>query len=78
MTDRDALLRQPLAIAGALITTASAVAFIALVIAMFIGLFDNPYAGLVVFVAIPACFVIGLVLIPLGMRLQRPKAGAGS
>ena len=67
---REALARHPLAIAGALITTASAVVFIALVIAMFAGLFDNPYAGLVVFVAIPAVFVLGLLLIPLGMWLE--------
>ena len=74
MTGREALVRHPLSIAGVLITTASAVVFIALVIATFAGLLDrNPYAGLVVFVAIPACFVLGLLLIPLGMRLQRRK-----
>ena len=54
VTRREALARHPLAIAGALITTASAVVFIALAIAMLAGLFDNPYAGLVVFIAIPA------------------------
>jgi hypothetical protein len=70
---REALLRHPLAIAGALITTASAVVFIALVIAVLIGLLDNPYAGLVVFVAVPAAFVLGLLLIPAGMWLQRRK-----
>jgi hypothetical protein len=70
VTRREALARHPLAIAGALITTASAVAFLALAIAVLAGLFDNPYAGLVVFVAIPVLFVIGLLLIPLGMWLQ--------
>ncbi len=73
MTQREALLRHPLAIAGAVITTVSAVLFVALVIAMLAGWLNNPYAGLVVFVAIPAVFVIGLLLIPLGMRLQRQK-----
>ncbi len=69
--------------AGALITTASAVVFIALVIAELIGLFENPYAGLVVFLAIPAVFLGGLLLIPLGMWLQQrklerhPEAAAG-
>jgi hypothetical protein len=38
-----------------------------------VGWLNNPYAGLVVFVAIPAVFVIGLLLIPLGVRLQRRK-----
>jgi NapC/NirT cytochrome c family, N-terminal region len=67
------LIRHPLAIAGALITTASAVVFIALLIAALIGWFDNPYAGLIVFVALPALFVLGLLLIPAGIGLQRRK-----
>ena len=52
-------------------TTASAVVFIALLVAMLAGMLVNPYAGLVVFVAIPAFFVLGLLLIPVGARLQR-------
>ena len=57
-----------------LLTTASAVVFIALVIAMLAGMLANPYAGLVVFVALPALFVLGLLLIPLG----RAAAAAGA
>src|SRR5688572_13205347 len=70
---RELLARHPLAIAGALITTASAVVFIALSIAMLVGMLNNPYAGLVVFVAIPAVFLLGLLFIPVGMWLQRRK-----
>ena len=73
MTTRWVLARHPVAIAGTVITTASAVVFIALVIAVLLGMLNNPYAGLVVFVAVPAIFVLGLLLIPLGMRLQRRK-----
>jgi hypothetical protein len=79
----EALARHPLAIAGAVITTASAAVFIALVIAVFAGLFENPYAGLVIFLAIPAVFVLGLLMMPAGMwleqrRLRRdPSAPAG-
>jgi hypothetical protein len=69
----SALARHPLAIAGAVITTASAVVFITLVIAILAGMLNNPYAGLVVFLAIPALFVVGLVLIPVGMSLERRK-----
>ena len=54
MSSRAALARHPLSIVGAVITTASAVAFIALVIATAVGLFTNPYAGLVIFIALPA------------------------
>ena len=73
MSKREPLVRHPVAIVGALIATASAVVFIALVIAIFAGLLENPYAGLIVFVAIPALFVIGLILIPVGMRLERRR-----
>ena len=69
MTRRQ-LARHPLAILGALITTASAVCFVALAGAVLLGLFTNPYAGLVVFIALPALFVFGLLLIPVGMWLQ--------
>jgi nitrate/TMAO reductase-like tetraheme cytochrome c subunit len=57
-------------VAGALLTTVSAVVFIALVVAAAFGLFENPYAGLVVFVIVPALFLLGLALIPLGMWLE--------
>ena len=56
-----------------MITTAAAAVFIALVIAEFTGLLENPYAGLVVFIAVPALFLLGLLLIPLGMWLQQRK-----
>jgi nitrate/TMAO reductase-like tetraheme cytochrome c subunit len=67
------LLRHPIAVAGALITAISGVVFVALAVAALIGLFNNPYAGLVVFVAVPAVFILGLLCIPLGMWLQRRK-----
>jgi hypothetical protein len=71
---RSALARHPLAITGAVLATVSAVAFLVLAIAQAAGLFHrNPYAGLVIFVAIPAFFVLGLLLIPIGMRLQQRK-----
>ena len=68
-----ALARHPLAIIGALLTTTSAALFIALVIAVLAGWLVNPYAGLVVFIAIPAAFIVGLLLIPLGMWLEQRR-----
>ena len=70
MTRREAL-SHPLAIAGVVITTVAAVLFITLLLAALAGMLTNPYAGLVVFVALPALFVMGLVLIPVGVRRQR-------
>ena len=73
MADRRVLARHPLAIIGALLTTTSAVLFIALVIAVLARWLSNPYAGLVVFIAIPAAFIVGLLLIPLGMWLEQRR-----
>ena len=55
------LLRHPLSVAGAIITTASAVGFLAMFLAAALGLFTNPYAGLVIFVALPALFFIPII-----------------
>jgi nitrate/TMAO reductase-like tetraheme cytochrome c subunit len=70
VASRATLVRHPLAVGGALLTTVSAAAFIVLVIAVLAGLFENPYAGLAVFVVLPALFVLGLLLIPVGMWLE--------
>ena len=69
----SALARHPASLAGAALATASAVAFIALFVADLLGLFDNPYASLAVFVAVPALFVTGLLLIPFGMWLEHRR-----
>ena len=73
MRDQAPLVRHPFAIAGALLATVSAVVFIALLAGAMFGLFDNPYAGLIIYVALPGVFVLGLLLIPAGMWLQRRK-----
>ena len=59
-----------------MLTTAAAVVFAVLLIAELWGLFDNPYAGLVVFVAVPALVVLGLLLIPFGMWLEHRRLSA--
>jgi hypothetical protein len=70
---RLAIPRHPLALAGVLIATVAGAVFCALVIASIAGLFENPYAGLVIFIAIPALFVLGLLLIPAGVWLERRR-----
>ena len=67
------LARHPVSLAGAMLASASGVVFIALFIAELLGLFENPYAALVVFVAVPALLVLGLLLIPFGMWLERRR-----
>lgn len=69
--------RNPISLVGAAITTAAAVVFLALLILELAGQLHNPYLGLVLFVAVPALFVFGLLLIPIGIRRQRRRALAG-
>ena len=57
--------------AGTALTTASAVLFLTLLV----GRFDNPYMGLVLFMALPALFVIGLAFIPIGLYRRSKQLG---
>jgi len=64
----------PISLAGGAITTASGVTMIAY---WFVELFgrraDNPYLGIIFFLILPALFVLGLVLIPIGLFARRRK-----
>lgn len=69
-TLRHLFARSTLAVAGALLTTASAIVFLVLYAMEVGGAFhSNPYAGLVIVVLLPVLFVVGLLLIPLGVYL---------
>ena len=69
--------RNPVSIAGAWITTVSAFAFIAYYIAESLGLMASPYAGILGFVVIPGVFLLGLLLIPLGMYREARRRRQG-
>lgn len=73
MTRFAALARHPVAIAGVVLATVSASFFIVAVVGTLAGLFANPYGGLIVFIAVPIGLVLGLLLIPLGMWLERRR-----
>jgi hypothetical protein len=55
-----------LRIIGAVLTTVSAVLFLAVFLADLFGLHTNPYLGVVFFLILPAIFVLGLVLFAVG------------
>jgi len=65
--------RTRLSLAGAVITTVSALTFIALFLLELLGLHGGPYVGILGFIVIPTLFVIGLLLIPLGLWLDRRR-----
>ena len=56
---------------GAIITTTSAVVFLTFA---FQG-FSNPYYGIIVFLIFPAFFVLGLILIPVGVWRCSKRSG---
>src|SRR5262245_17881649 len=56
---------------GVVLTTASAAVFLILVFQRF----NNPYIGIIVFLIVPAVFVLGLILMPVGVTLATRQAG---
>jgi hypothetical protein len=62
----------PISLAGGAITTASGVTMLAYwLVEIFGRANDNPYLGIIFFLILPALFVLGLVLIPIGVYLRR-------
>jgi hypothetical protein len=71
------LTRSPVCVAGMVLTKISAVVFIVVFLSDLFGFHTNPYIGIVFFLVLPALFVLGLVLIPLGAWLERRRRAAG-
>ncbi len=63
----------PISLAGGAITTASGITMISywVVEIVFRRVSDNPYLGIIFFLIVPALFVLGLALIPVGIYLRR-------
>ena len=62
----------PISLAGGAITSASAVTMVAYwMVELFGRANDNPYLGIIFFFLLPALFIIGLVLIPIGVLVRR-------
>ena len=64
----------PISLAGGAITSASGVTMIGYWIVEILGLpNENPYLGIIFFLLLPALFVGGLLLIPVGVYIRRRK-----
>jgi nitrate/TMAO reductase-like tetraheme cytochrome c subunit len=64
----------PISLAGGAITTASGVTMIGYwIVELFGHRNDNPYLGIIFFFFLPVIFVLGLLLIPLGIVVRRRK-----
>jgi nitrate/TMAO reductase-like tetraheme cytochrome c subunit len=67
----------PISLAGGAITSASGVTMIGYwLVELFGRPNDNPYLGLIFFLLLPALFVIGLLLIPVGVTMRYKKLHA--
>ncbi|MET0167961.1 MAG: NapC/NirT family cytochrome c [Vicinamibacterales bacterium] len=72
-----AALRHPASAIGVALTTASGFVFLILLSIQALGFLENPYIGILVYVLVPALFLLGLLLIPVGLRLERRRTRAG-
>jgi hypothetical protein len=71
------LLRNAITLMGAVIVTMSALLFLIIFFLDLFGFHSNPYLGIFFFLIVPAIFVVGLLLIPLGMWRERRARAAG-
>jgi hypothetical protein len=76
VSTRLAFLRNPISMVGVALVTASALLFFVLFLLDTFGYLTNPYLGLLTFVTVPAVFVIGLLLVPIGALRARRRGRA--
>ena len=69
----QALMRDPVSLTGAAITTASALVFGTLLCLDLLGLPGTPYLGILAYCVVPAIFLFGLALIPIGVWRERRR-----
>lgn len=73
--------KNPLTLTGFGLTTLSGISLVVFLILESAGVIANPYVGIVGFALLPACFVLGLIVMPIGILLRRRKLrrhGAGA
>lgn len=68
-----ALTRNPVSLLGTALVTASATVIVTLFAVEAAGYRGGPYSGIIVFLVLPALFVLGLLLIPIGILVQRRR-----
>jgi hypothetical protein len=63
----------PVTLLGIVLTTVSAISIIIFMISELAGELRNPYIGIFAYMVLPAVFVLGLILMPVGMWRRRAK-----
>ena len=67
------IVRTRLGLAGAVLTTASGFLVVLFFVLSLAGVEESPYVGVLAYLILPAFFVLGLVLIPLGLWLEHRR-----
>jgi nitrate/TMAO reductase-like tetraheme cytochrome c subunit len=60
---------------GVALTTASFLLFIIFLLLSLAGAITNAYVGLLIYLTLPTCFVLGILLIPIGWFLHKSSSG---
>ncbi|HYU36028.1 MAG TPA: NapC/NirT family cytochrome c [Thermoanaerobaculia bacterium] len=68
-----ALTRNAVSLLGAAIVTASGFLIVTLFLLDLLGFKGSPYLGIIAFLILPAIFILGLLLIPIGIAWQRRR-----
>jgi hypothetical protein len=72
------LSQNPISRTGVVLATTAGITLVIAFASLLVGFQPNPYAGILVFMILPAVFVLGLILIPLGIwRDYRRKGRSG-
>jgi len=69
----SAITRDPVSLTGSAITTSSAVLIISLYVLESTGMTGTPYIGILAYLILPLFFVLGLILIPIGIVRYRRR-----
>ncbi len=65
----------PLGRVGVVLTTTAVVSFVIMQLAMLAGLVTNAYVGLIVYLAFPVLFILGLAIVPIAWHRQHKRTG---
>jgi hypothetical protein len=71
------LFRNAISIAGAVLATLGAFLFLIVFAIDLFGYHQHPYIGIIFFLILPAVFVLGLLLIPVGVFMERRRRASG-
>jgi len=74
---RFSLFQNAITIFGAALATTGAVLFLAFFLLELAGMHANPYLGMLFFLVFPGLFVVGLVIMPIGIWLAHRRDAAG-